>query len=458
MRCFQHRSMDFLGLFWVASFLSNDISTISALMWPEAQRSQAADLVSFSSSVAYIASSRVAVGALHSSYPYQPKGRAFISPDVLGTLAASSYAPLLPPPQQPLTFTGLLTFSEGIVLQALPRFFEGIGSLLSDEDQPLIEPFGPENDLAVPMGLLPVQEMGDPRENTLNSQLPMLSEDVLDWNLWNSVANVSVIEVNSEAEAEAEIAFLKTGDHCLALTSSLERKLGEVAPAADKPRYQIWVHDTPVGEVQTAETAYQIATKLRRLLQVDSLQPSRLKPLLGQSFAAGSHDNEILFVVDQSMLPDTSTNPALVASQWINNLRVAFGEDPLDMVDVQMIAYGLQETHRRIQGTASWYGPYFHGRKTATGEIFNQHQLTAAHPSLPFGTYLKVRNRLNGRSIVVRVNDRGPYIGERSLDLSYAAAQCLGSEKVGVIPYEATILKPGIPAQWNSSLVAGLTP
>ncbi|MBD2258700.1 septal ring lytic transglycosylase RlpA family protein [Pseudanabaena sp. FACHB-2040] len=308
------------------------------------------------------------------------------------------------------------------------------------------------------MGLLPSSDTSDPREIALNSQLPLLSEDVLDWSIWNSVANVSVIKVSSKAEAESEIAFLKTGNQCLALSSTLEREIGEATATAQKPRYQIWIHDTPVGEVKSAETAYQIATKLRRLLQVESLQPSRLKPLLGNSFAAGGHDSEILFVVDQSMLLDTAANPALVASQWINNLRVAFGEAPLELVDVQMIAYGLRETNRRIQGTASWYGPYFHGRQTATGEIFNQHELTAAHPSLPFGTYLKVHNRANGRSIVVRVNDRGPYVGERSLDLSYAAAQCLGSERVGVIPYEATILKPGIPARWDSALIAGLNP
>ncbi|HEY9736040.1 MAG TPA: septal ring lytic transglycosylase RlpA family protein [Trichocoleus sp.] len=312
--------------------------------------------------------------------------------------------------------------------------------------------------LAAPMGLLPSgTPEADPRYSALNPQLPVISENALDWSLWNSVANVSVIKVGA-GETGAEIAFLNTGGQCMAFTTSLERETAVSAAAEQKSRYQIWVHDTPVGEVKTAEAAYRIATKLRRLLQLDDLQPARLKPLLGDSFAAGGHDSEILFVVDQAMLLDRGAHPALVASQWINNLRVAFGEDPLGLVDLQMIAYGLRETGQRLQGTASWYGPYFHGRKTATGEIFNQHELTAAHPSLPFGTYLKVRNQLNGRSIIVRVNDRGPYVGERSLDLSYAAAQCLGSEQVGVIPYEATILKPGIPARWNSALVAGLRP
>lgn len=311
------------------------------------------------------------------------------------------------------------------------------------------------------LGQVPPQRpLGDERQDLpsrlLDSRLPRLSEAVLDWRVWNSVADVSVIQVTEKSGPAVDIAFLKTGRSCLALSAALESSPAPVRATARKPRYQIWVHDVPIGEVQTAETAYQIAAKIRRLLQFDDLQPAGLKPLLGDSFAAGGHNSEILFVVDQSMLLDAKTNPALMASQWINNLRVAFGEAPMELVDVQMIAYGLRETRRRIRGTASWYGPYFHGRKTATGEVFDQHQLTAAHPSLPFGTYLKVRNLNNGKSIVVRVNDRGPYVGDRSLDLSYAAAQCLGSEKVGVIPYEATLLKPGIPARWDGSLVAGL--
>ncbi|PZV08425.1 MAG: hypothetical protein DCF32_04840 [Leptolyngbya sp.] len=121
-----------------------------------------------------------------------------------------------------------------------------------------------------------------------------------------------------------------------------------------------------------------------------------------------------------------------------------------------MAAHGLGETRQTFNGTASWYGPYFHGRQTATGETFNQHDLTAAHKTLPFGTYLKVRNQLNGKSVVVRINDRGPYIGDRSLDLSYAAAQCLGGDRVGLIPYQATILAPGVPQAWQSDVVATL--
>jgi rare lipoprotein A len=78
------------------------------------------------------------------------------------------------------------------------------------------------------------------------------------------------------------------------------------------------------------------------------------------------------------------------------------------------------------QGRASWYGLAFHGRRTANGEKFDMNALTAAHPSLPFGTRVLVRNPSNGRSVIVRINDRGPYTGGRIIDLSFAAARALG--------------------------------
>lgn len=81
-------------------------------------------------------------------------------------------------------------------------------------------------------------------------------------------------------------------------------------------------------------------------------------------------------------------------------------------------------------GQASWYGPGFHGRRTASGETFNQNDLTAAHPSLPFGT--RVRVTRNRRSVVVRINDRGPYTGGRIIDLSAAAASQIGLRSIGV--------------------------
>jgi rare lipoprotein A (peptidoglycan hydrolase) len=83
-------------------------------------------------------------------------------------------------------------------------------------------------------------------------------------------------------------------------------------------------------------------------------------------------------------------------------------------------------------GTASWYGPGFHGQETASGERFNQHALTAAHRTLPLGTEAKVTNLETGQAVTVKINDRGPYVKGRQLDLSHAAAKQIGLIKPGV--------------------------
>ncbi len=91
-------------------------------------------------------------------------------------------------------------------------------------------------------------------------------------------------------------------------------------------------------------------------------------------------------------------------------------------------------------GYASWYGPKFHGRRTSSGEIFNMYDMTCAHRTLPLGTILLVTNLENGRSVVVRVNDRGPFVKGRIIDLSYAAARALGMVDKGVVKVKIRVL------------------
>jgi len=90
---------------------------------------------------------------------------------------------------------------------------------------------------------------------------------------------------------------------------------------------------------------------------------------------------------------------------------------------------------------ASWYGPGFHGRKTANGEVYDQNSFTAAHKSLKFGTLLKITNLKNNKSVVIRINDRGPYINGRDLDLSKAAASELGMVRKGVAKLKVEEIK-----------------
>ncbi|BAZ44354.1 hypothetical protein NIES4102_13620 [Chondrocystis sp. NIES-4102] len=93
-----------------------------------------------------------------------------------------------------------------------------------------------------------------------------------------------------------------------------------------------------------------------------------------------------------------------------------------------------------FQGQASWYGPGFNGQTTASGEVYNQNDLTAAHPYLGFGTEVKVTNLNNGRSVIVRINDRGPYAAGRVIDLSAAAANSIDMIDSGVAPVSVTVL------------------
>jgi len=91
-------------------------------------------------------------------------------------------------------------------------------------------------------------------------------------------------------------------------------------------------------------------------------------------------------------------------------------------------------------GQASYYGNEFHGRKTANGERFDQGKLTAAHRTLPFGTRLKVTNTQNGRSVQVRVNDRGPFVKGRVIDLSSSAFKAIGNLNAGVVPVRIQVV------------------
>ena len=93
-----------------------------------------------------------------------------------------------------------------------------------------------------------------------------------------------------------------------------------------------------------------------------------------------------------------------------------------------------------IHGQASWYGYPFYGNQTANGEIYRPGTMTAAHRSLPFGTRVRVTNLNNGRSTVVRINDRGPYVGGRIIDLSETAADSIGMKSSGVAPVKIQIL------------------
>ncbi len=105
-------------------------------------------------------------------------------------------------------------------------------------------------------------------------------------------------------------------------------------------------------------------------------------------------------------------------------------------------------------GKASWYGDKEHGKRSASGEVFNRNAYTAAHKELPFGTVVRVTNRENGRQVEVRINDRGPYIVGRVIDLSYAAAKSIGLVRSGVAEVKIEVLST--PSKRSESLFVSL--
>lgn len=94
----------------------------------------------------------------------------------------------------------------------------------------------------------------------------------------------------------------------------------------------------------------------------------------------------------------------------------------------------------KMKGIASWYGPGYYGRRTASGEIYTGNDFTAAHNSLPLNTYVRVINLENGKSVIVRINDRGPFVRGRIIDLSYAAAKEIGMIEKGTAPVRLRII------------------
>jgi rare lipoprotein A len=165
---------------------------------------------------------------------------------------------------------------------------------------------------------------------------------------------------------------------------------------------------------------------------------------------------------DASRPPDRSAAQAAITSTALEELAALAGERrglglvlppsaPLSSIDGRSRPWDVpdipselkQDPYRSAdqQGMASWYGGQFHGRKTANGERFDKGGLTAAHKTLPFGTQVCVRSMVTGKTVVVRINDRGPYAGDRIIDLSQGAAQELGMLGLGIKPVELWTLE-----------------
>lgn len=137
-----------------------------------------------------------------------------------------------------------------------------------------------------------------------------------------------------------------------------------------------------------------------------------------------------------------SPKPAAAASIMATSVTPQSLTPALKKQNVPVIKKGLQKY--RLHGLASWYGGIFNGRQTASGETYDMYAMTACHPTLPFGSLVRVINRRNHRSVVVRITDRGDLVNEgRVIDLSYGAAERLAMVESGLAPVDLQVLSLG---------------
>jgi len=196
---------------------------------------------------------------------------------------------------------------------------------------------------------------------------------------------------------------------------------------------------------ETTQRAEKLALRLDQLhqQQVDASEIGVKWNEETEEYTINYGEEELIAINGQTILPDTTKKADADALQATNRLRRLMGDaEPVSTIAnkpqpkaVEVVAgtAGVKGSGGRVmRGVASWYGPGFHGRTTANGERFNQNALTAAHRSLPFGTRVRVTNARNGRSVVVRINDRGPFTGGRIIDLAAGAAQSIGLKSSGV--------------------------
>jgi len=154
----------------------------------------------------------------------------------------------------------------------------------------------------------------------------------------------------------------------------------------------------------------------------------------------------------ESSLRATPVKPTHGAAMAINSAAVATSQLVPAPAPANVVAAHNTHVINMMSGNASWYGSVLQGHRTASGVIFDEHQLTAAHRTLPFGTMVRVTDLRSHRSVIVKITDRGVLFSDRAIDLSYAAASELGMVKDGVHPVRLTVVPKNDPslAEWTA--------
>jgi len=246
-----------------------------------------------------------------------------------------------------------------------------------------------------------------------------------------------------QASTEVKIASVQSANSQAAALQSI--------PTEQRPDKLI-LPETAVAEssgTDSRDPVWRATTTAARLNQLyrDNVDASDIQITWDndrRKYVVKAKEVEIIALDADTVLPDTVSSDAGDLLQATNRIRRQMGNaSPLSSIEGDPNGFNqvsVGPVSLRISGYASWYGPGFEGAYSASGERFNSEALTAAHPSLPFGTQIRVTNMDNGESVVVRVNDRGPYAGDRVIDLSAGAARVIGLIQSGVAPVSLEVL------------------
>lgn len=273
-------------------------------------------------------------------------------------------------------------------------------------------------------------------EVSLTNQSSQSSESSSTETLQTFLQSSTTVRVNAHAHENRQAATVYVKDIPV-LTYIDTAKSAEVVSG--------WL-PSPVTEADGAiASASEMAAQLETISEQDAAFTAHWDD---GSYVVMAGDSPLVTLGDTVQLPDATENEAENALQVTNRLRRLLGDSPAEPVTevigrpapaapVQQVA----AVRSSQSGMASWYGPGFHGRRSASGESFNQYAMTAAHRTLPFGTQVRVTNLNNGRQVVVRINDRGPYSHGRIIDLSAGAASEIGLQSAGVGPVQIEVLQ-----------------
>jgi rare lipoprotein A len=212
-----------------------------------------------------------------------------------------------------------------------------------------------------------------------------------------------------------------------------------------RPQRTVYLRGIPVVSFR-GEQGLARADRFTALLQQairENWNGADLQPAWERNQFALKLAGQTVWQFDDSMVfPEPVDDRAQTVLLITNRLRRGLGTDvPVTTIEQFAPAQSLfARVVRVLTGLASWYGPGFHGNPSASGEIFDQNGLTAAHQTLPFGTNVRVTNIATGASVVVRITDRGPFMHNRVIDISRGAAQRIGLIQAGVAPVKLEVL------------------